>query len=207
MKIAVIGAGAGIGLASVNQALDKAYEVTALSTNIDNLPDRVGLTKVKGSATNPSDLKKVMVDADAVLITVGTKQKKRTTLFSEIANALIIVGQELRYTNPVLVITGFGAGNSKPYLNLFMKMVIRLFLKDQYNDKSLMERIITASDLNWEIVRPGMLGDGPATNNYYVFPVLHKGMKVGKINRADVADYLVREAALRENLHEFVTLT
>lgn len=207
MKIAIIGAGAGIGLESVNQALDKGYEVVALSTNINSLPDRVGLTKVQGSATRQSDLKRVIVNSDAVLITVGTKKKKNTTLFSEIAKALIAIGQELGYTNPVLIITGFGAGNSKPYLNLFMKTIIRLFLKDQYNDKSLMEQLIVASDLNWEIIRPGMLKDGPATNNYQTLPELQKGMKVGKINRADVADYLISEATLKKNLQKYVTLT
>jgi putative NADH-flavin reductase len=207
MKIAIIGAGAGIGLASVNQALDKGYEVIALSTNVSNLPERPGLTKVRGSATRPADLRKTIVDADAVLITVGAKKKKNTTLFSDIAKALIAVGQELGYKNPVLIITGFGAGNSKPYLSLFMKMVIRLFLKDQYSDKTYMEQLIAASNLNWEIVRPGMLGDGPATNNYQVLPVLKKGMKVGKINRADVADYLISEAASKKNLRKYVTLT
>lgn len=207
MKIAIIGAGAGIGLESVNQALDKGYEVVALSTHINNLPDRAGLTKVQGSATRQSDLKRAIVNSDAVLITVGTKKKKNTTLFSEIAKALITIGQELGYTNPVLIITGFGAGSSKPYLNLFMKTIIRLFLKDQYNDKSLMEQLITASDLNWEIIRPGMLKDGPATNNYRMLPELQKGMKVGKINRADVADYLISEASLKKNLRKYVTLT
>lgn len=207
MKIAIIGAGAGIGLESVNQALDKGHEVVALSTNINSLPDRKGLTKVQGSATRQSDLKRVIVNSDAVLITVGTKKKKNTTLFSEIAKALITVGQELGYTNPVLIITGFGAGNSKPYLHLFMKTIIRLFLKDQYNDKSLMEQLIATSDLNWEIIRPGMLKDGPATNNYRILPELQKGMKVGKINRADVADYLISEATLKKNLQKYVTLT
>lgn len=207
MKIAIIGAGAGIGLESVNQALDKGYEVIALSTNINNLPVRPGVTKVQGSATHQSDLKRVMINSDAVLITVGTKKKKNTTLFSEIAKTLIAVGQELGYTNPILIITGFGAGDSKPYLSLFMKTVIRLFLKDQYNDKSLMEQLIAASDLNWEIVRPGMLRDGPATNNYQVLTKLQKGMEVGKISRADVAAYLISEASLKKNLKKYVTLT
>jgi putative NADH-flavin reductase len=207
MKIAIIGAGAGIGLETVNQALNKGYNVVALSTNINKLPDHAALTKIQGSASRQSDLKRVMVDSDAVLITVGTKNKKKVTLFSEIAQALITVGQELGYRNPVLIITGFGAGDSKPYLNLFMKTVIRLFLKDQYKDKSLMEQLIAASGLNWEIVRPGMLADGQATNSYQVLSELQKGMKVGKIGRADVAAYLISEAALKKNLQKYITLT
>lgn len=207
MNVAIVGAGAGIGLEAVNQALGKGYNVIALSTNVSAIPDRPGLTKIKGSAANIADLKKVMMEADALLITVGTKKKKKTTLFSGIATALVAAGSELNYTKPVLVITGFGAGDSKPYLSFFMRAVISLFLKDQYKDKALMEEIIVDSSLNWEIIRPGMLGNEPLTEQYQILTSLKKGVRVGKINRADVAHYLLKEAVQKENLKKKITLT
>lgn len=207
MNIAIIGAGAGIGLEAVNQALVKGYNVTALSTNVSSIVDHPLITKIQGTAVNAEDLKKAMKGADALLITVGTKQKKNTTLFSSIAKALVIAATETNFNKPVLVITGFGAGDSKPYTGFFIRTVIRLLLKDQYLDKSIMEQIITASNINWEIIRPGMLGNGPATGQYQVLTNLQKGMKVGKINRADVAGYLIREAVQPVNLKSKVTLT
>jgi putative NADH-flavin reductase len=207
MNIAIVGAGAGVGLEAVHQALTNGHTVTALSTNIHGIADRPGLTKLQGSATIVADLKQVLADADAVLITVGTKKKKRTTLFSDIARALVVAAGEIQYTKPVLIITGFGSGDSKPYLGFFMSAVIRLFLKDQYADKTLMEQIITTSHINWEIVRPGMLGNKPFTGRYSISTSLQIGMKVGKINRADVAGYLLKEAVLKENLKKKVTLT
>lgn len=57
--------------------------------------------------------------ADAVLVTVGTKNKKATTLFSEIATTLIEICNELNFSSPVLVVTGFGAGESKGYLSFY----------------------------------------------------------------------------------------
>lgn len=197
MNIAIIGAGAGIGWEAVQQALHKGHQVTALSTNITQLPDHPNLVKIQGSATIVADLNRSIAHADAVLVTVGTKNKKRTTLFSEIARTLIDTG----YKKPVLIITGFGAGDSKPHLNLFMKTVIRLFLKDQYADKTLMEDMIMRSDLAWEIVRPGMLGNGPGTGQYTVTT----SFTPSKINRADVADYLVREAEMPKHLFQKVT--
>jgi putative NADH-flavin reductase len=207
MHIAIIGAGAGIGLESVKQALDKGHTITALSTNVHGIANRPGLTKITGSAANVSDLKNALAGTDAVLITVGTKKKKKTTLFSDIARALVVATSEIQYTQPVLIITGFGAGDSTPYLGFFMRTVIRLFLKDQYADKTLMEQIITASNINWEIVRPGMLGNKPSTGRYTIFTRLQAGMKVGKINRADVADYLLKEVVAKGNLKKKVTLT
>ena len=207
MTIAVIGAAAGVGRETVAIALAKGHHVLALSPHIDTLADHPGLTKLRGSATNLDDLQTAMRLADVLLITVGTKAKKGTTLFSEIANALILAGQQTGYQNPVLIITGFGAGNSKPYLNFFMKAMIRLFLNDQYQDKTLMEELIMRSPLNWEIIRPGMLTNQVDAAPYQLLTTLRRGMKVGKISRKEVASYLVDEAERRENLGKQVTLT
>ncbi|MCD0465111.1 NAD(P)-dependent oxidoreductase [Flavobacterium sp. ENC] len=207
MKIAVIGAGAGIGLQTVIQALQKGHTVTALSTNTSAMPDHELLTKINGSATTISDLKKAIKDSDAVLITVGTKNKKATTLFSDIAKALVTATAELKFLSPVLIITGFGSGESKKYLNFFMRTVIKLFLKEQYIDKTLMEEIIVNSAINWEIVRPGMLTNGPLITSCKSLPALEKGMKVGKISRAAVAHFLVNEAENKRYLMQFLTLT
>ncbi|MFP3594443.1 NAD(P)-dependent oxidoreductase [Chryseobacterium sp. SIMBA_038] len=207
MNIAIIGAGAGIGLESVNQALEKGHTVTALSTNTNHITDHHNLIKINGSATSSIDLKKAIKNSEAVLITVGTKNKKATTLFSDIARTLINVTDELNSSPPILVITGFGAGESKNYLSFFMRTVISLFLKDQYINKTEMEELITKSSLKWEIIRPGMLTNGSATSFYKVLSELKKGMKVGKISRADVAKFLIDEAENQRFIHQYVALT
>jgi putative NADH-flavin reductase len=207
MKISIIGAGAGVGLQSVLQALEKGHTVTALSTNTTALPDHILLTKINGSATSLADMKTALKGADAVLITIGTKNKKATTLFSDTAKVLIQATIELNFTAPILVITSFGAGKSGGYLSFFMRMVIKFFLKDQYADKTLMENMITKSPIKWEIVRPGMLTNGALTQTYKVLPTLFEGMKVGKISRADVAHFLINEAENPSMLHQYPSLT
>lgn len=207
MNIAIIGAGGGIGLESVTLALKKGHNVTALSTNMDKIPNHPNLIKINGSATSPTDLKKAIKDSDAALITVGTKNKKRTTLFSDIADTLVNVSNDLNFSSPVLVITGFGAGESKGYLSFFMRMVISLFLKDQYTNKTKMEEIITKSAVKWEIIRPGMLIDKEGTLTYKAISGLEKGMKVGKISRADVAHFLITEAEKPTRIYQYIALT
>lgn len=207
MKIAVIGSGAGIGLQAVTQALERGHQVTALSRNTSTIPDHQSLTKINGSATSVSDLKLAISEADAVLITVGTKHKKGVTLFSEIARSIIQATDELNFTNPVVTITGFGAGESSKYLSLFMRTVIRLFLKEQYRDKTLMEELIAKSVMKWEIVRPGMLTNGVLTKSYKILPKLEKGMKVGQISRSDVAHFLLAEAENPIMLYKYIAIT
>lgn len=207
MKMTIIGAGAGIGLQSVLQALAKGHSVTALSSDTATIPDHPLLTKINGSATSVADLKLAIKYADAVLITVGTKNKKATTLFSDIAKALITAADELNFSAPIITITGFGAGESKNYLSFFMRSVITLFLKEQYIDKTLMEELISKSTMNWEIVRPGMLTNGILTKSYKALPKLEKGMHVGKISRNAVADFLLNEAENPKYLKKYVALT
>jgi putative NADH-flavin reductase len=207
MNIAIIGAGAGIGLESVTLALKKGHNVTALSSNTNHIPDHPNLIKISGSATSSIDLTNAIKGSEAVLITVGTKNKKATTLFSDIAHTLVSVTGDLNFSSPVLVITGFGAGESKGYLSFFMRTVISLFLKDQYVNKTKMEEIITKSAVKWEIIRPGMLTDKEATSTYKAISGLQKGMKVGKISRADVAHFLITEAENPTRLYQYVALT
>ncbi|MBT1710994.1 NAD(P)H-binding protein [Fulvivirgaceae bacterium PWU5] len=208
MKIAIIGAAAGIGLEAVIQGLILGHHISALSTKTEAIPNHSRLTKVKGSATNVADLISAIRDTDAVLVTVGTKKKKGTTLFSEIAAALIEATEALDYKQPVIIITGFGSGASKPYLNLFLRTVIRLFLKDQYADKTIMENRIIASNMNWEIVRPTMLTNGPLNQQHYAVATQPAGnMKQTKVSRANVAYYLLDEAENQRHLGTCVAIT
>jgi len=206
MKIAIIGAAAGVGFEAVQQALRKGYHVTALSLNPDNLPHHSNLSKIKGSATNIADVAKAIIDTDAVLVTIGTKQKKGTTLFSSMAKVVTVVATELMYDKPILVISGFGVGASYPFASFFIKSVINLLLKDQYKDKTLMEEIFQGSRLNWEMVQPGQLSDGPLTSKYKLYPDLSKEMKVRKISRADLAHFLLSEAITPAYLNKKVVI-
>lgn len=207
MKIAVIGASAGIGAETVKSALKRGHSIRGLSRNITSLPEHTSLTKITGTALSAGDLKNAIAGTDAVIVTVGTKKKKGTTLFSNLAKTLSMVTSELDYKGPVIIVTGFGTGESARYLTFFLRLVINLFLKDQYKDKTRLEEIIAESPMNWEFVKPGMLTNGPLTSNYKAISKLFKGVKINKISRADVADYLVKEAEHPRYLHHHVVLT
>ena len=69
-----------------------------------------------------------------------------------------------------------------------------MLLKTIYEDKDREEVTIKASNADWLIVRPGMLTNGPRTGKYRVLNDL-SGVTAGKISRADVADFILRELA------------
>jgi uncharacterized protein YbjT (DUF2867 family) len=206
MKLTIIGASSGVGLLAVQQALSQGHHVTTLSRTIATLPEHPQLTKVVGSATVAADLRRVLPGADAVLITVGTAKKNASPLFTDTARALLEATAEAPLAAPMLVLTGFGAGASAHHLSWWMRLAIRWFMQPEYDNKTQLEELLAASSLRWEIVRPGMLTDGPLAP-YQVLTDLTPGMQVGRISRASVADFLLRQAQEPTLLGHYPALT
>lgn len=208
MNITIIGASAGVGLETVKRAIERNHKVTTLSRSGISVPANENLTTLKGSATNKEDLKKSLENAEAVIVALGTgKSMKATTLYSDFAKLLTEVQQEMNLQIPFIVLTGFGAGDSGAYNSFFMKLFFRFLLKDVYADKTIMEEIISKSKMKWEIVRPGLLKDKPLTEKYRLETELFKGINIGSINRADVADFMVKQAEKPTELYKYVSMS
>lgn len=209
MKITIIGASAGVGLSTTKRAIERGHQVTTLSRSEISLPKTDNLKMQIGNALRKEDLLQSIASADAVIIALGTgKNMKATTLYSDFAKLLVEVQKQTKTSIPFIILTGFGAGESKNYLNgFFMRMFFKFLLNKVYADKTLMEEIISKSDINWEIVRPGLLKDKPLTEKYRVEIKLFKGMKIGSINREDVADFMVKQVENPTELKKYPALS
>jgi putative NADH-flavin reductase len=194
MKISIIGASAGIGLEVTRLALQMEHEVSTLSRRVVPLPDHQKLRRVQGSATNPNHVRAAVEGADAILVTIGTKSPLATTMFSDSARILLQTIREMGSSPTLIVLTGFGAGDSWGYNSIPMKVLFTLFLKRAYVDKSEQERLIASGYSRWAMVRPGRLTNGAMTGRYRVLDNLVEGMRVGAISRADVAHFMVAQA-------------
>lgn len=207
MKIAVIGASAGVGLQVTRLALEKGHELATLSRRVVPLPDHVKLRRVQGSATSLNDVRVAVERADAILVTLGVKSPFATTVFSDSARLLLRVLQETGSSPTLILLTGFGTGDSWNYNSLPMKLLFTLLLKAVYADKSEQERVIASGYPRWEIVRPGRLTNGELTGRYRVLDNLVEGMRVGTISRADVAHFMVAQVENPTYLGKCVALT
>ena len=194
-RLAIIGASAGVGLECVRVALERGHHVTTLSRSPVPVPEHVALTRVQGSATLAADLRRALAGADAVLVCLGVGRKLSslgpTALFSDFGRELLRMQGELGET-PVLVLSGFGAGES--YLPPVASLMFKLVLARVYRDKTALEQQIEASRLRWVLVRPGVLTDGPSTRPARAQTDYLPGMKVGSISRRTVAEFMVEQA-------------
>ncbi|WP_159052230.1 NAD(P)-dependent oxidoreductase, partial [Streptomyces niveiscabiei] len=86
------------------------------------------------------------------------------------------------------------------------KTIYSTLLRNIYADKAASEQAIRSSALNWTLVYPTMLTDGPAQGTYLVGERLPmKGNPT--ISRADVADFLYKAAHDPEWIHRDAVLT
>jgi len=208
MNITIIGASGGIGLEAVKRGLNRNHYITTLSRSEIKLEENKSLKIIIGDATNKADLLNAIQNADAIIVTLGTvKNTKATNLFSDFAKLMVEINREHKINVPFLFVTGFGAGDSKNYVSCLIKLFLKYLLKDVYADKTKMEEIITESNMNWTVVRPGRLLDKALTEKYRIENKLYKGINIGGINRADVADFLIKQAENQTELKNYIGIS
>jgi putative NADH-flavin reductase len=202
MRIAIIGASRGIGAELLKAAIEEGHEVTALVRDPDALDISTPRLKViKGDILDPSSVAAalakpigtIIAGQDAICVCIGIPPtRKPVDVFSRgTQNILNAIGKESN--QKLILVTGIGAGESKGHGGFFYDRILNpLLLATNYADKDRAESIVKASNVEWLIVRPGFLTNGPRTGKYRAIENL-SGVTAGKISRADVADFILKQ--------------
>ena len=155
---------------------DVEYKASIFSVNYRNY----GLMPVFFVVTNDSDQPIALTEMKAELVTeYGVPESKAT-----------VIPFGLNSTVPDTTLTPEGA---RQRLKLGAKEKVLLFFGNIVRDAAAMEEVFRASQLDWTIVRPPRLTDKAYTGRYRVREghLPHFGFTV---SRADVADFMVRQA-------------
>ncbi|HVZ69497.1 MAG TPA: SDR family oxidoreductase [Rhizomicrobium sp.] len=190
MRIAIIGGSRGTGLATANEALARGHEVVIVSrTDPRLIEDRVRW--LAGDARDSTVLERAVEGCSATVTALGVTQTWRSTqLFSQAAVALIRAMQNAGLKRTVLV-TGLGAGDSRGHQGwLYDNVLFPIFLSRSYADKDRAEAIFQKSSLDWTIVRPGRLTNGPKKANMEAL-LSPETYRFGSISRSDVAAFIL----------------
>ena len=149
---------------------------------------------MRGDITSYEEVERAVAGHDAVVSTLGprTLLKRLPALVAGIRNitrAMKTLGlRRLVYTSAL------GVGESESDQNLVFRYLIRpVLLGRDYADHEENERAITESDLEWVIVRPARLVDRPRSGQYQVALRLAGTFPFGRIARADVADFILKQ--------------
>ena len=208
MNLLIIGATRGIGRQLVDQALASGHGVTALARHPERLAiEHERLRKVQGDILDAQSLSGAMAGQNAVCCAIGVKTPwEQPGVFAKGIERLLAAMKAVAVRRLVCV-TGIGAGDSRGHGGFFYDRVfLPLALKSIYADKDRQEALIRAADLDWTIVRPSILTNGPLTGRYRVLTDL-AGVTAGRISRADVAHFMLQEISANRYLRQTPLLT
>jgi len=203
MKLLIFGSTGGTGRELVNQALDQGHSITAYARNPAKIEDiqHPNLKVVRGNVLDPIAVKGAVAGQEAVFVTIGAGPA-RTTLREE-GTRNIIEAMHGTDVKRLICQSSLGVGDSRANLPFFTKyIVVGIFLKHAFADHERQEAVVRQSTLDWTIVRPPHLKDGPRMEDYrHGFPITDKRIK-SWISRADVADFMLKQLVDDKYLHQ-----
>jgi hypothetical protein len=147
----------------------------------------------------PADVNCALPGHDLVVVSLGNSQNpfammlgaRRTTPADvcEIGTRNIIAAMQTAGITRLLVVTAFGIGDTRERLPFAFKLFYRTVLREHMADKERQEALVKASALDWTLIQPVGLTDGPATKNWLADRTGQ--IRRQQISRADVAAFLV----------------
>lgn len=207
-RVLVLGATGGTGRAVVSQALARGDQVTVFVRHPERLTERSErLRVVTGSV--PEDaaaLGSAMAGQDAVISALGVGNSFRSGGLISRSVPAIVQAMRQQGVRRLVFTSAYGVGETFRDVPIVPRIFIRLLLRDIYADKQAGEQALRRSELDWTIVHPTTLADGPRTGRYRVGERLAlRGFP--RISRADVADFLLAQTDDRTFLRKGVLIS
>lgn len=192
MRIVVFGASGGTGREVVTQALAEGDEVVAVARAGSVIPD--GVEVVRAGFDEDGVIDEAVRAADVVVSALGPRKRGPTSVCTDgVGVAIAAMGRTGVRRLIVVSASGLPGEGDDPALRWLVKPILQRVLRHHYADLARMEEIVRASDLDWTIVRPPQLTDGPRTQRYR--RALDRHLSRGhRVARADLAAEILRAA-------------
>lgn len=198
MELAVFGATGRTGLSLVARALAHGWRVRAFVRTQAGarLPLPEGLSVVHGDSQRPADISATVRGTDGICCVFGPRPPYAEAfcapLTQRIVDAMTAEGRRR-----LVCVTGAMIGAMSENTSMALRMKGALFhrrLREIAADRAEQEAVVMASGLDWTLVKPPRLTDGPLTKSVHADPALPVGV-LSTISRQDLAEFVFRAAA------------
>ena len=160
MNIVVIGSTGRTGRLVLEEGIRRRHAMTAFTRRPGALADLAGLRMVvHGDGRNLEDIRRAISGQDAVISIVAPEGRGPTTVISDVARAELTAMREVGVRRIVTVSVSAIEGR-RPWILINL---VRWILRKPCADFARMEQLVAASALDWTIVRPPYLSNGPTT--------------------------------------------
>jgi putative NADH-flavin reductase len=196
LRVLIIGATGGTGRQLVQQALDQGHQVTAFVRKPKKLKmEHANLRIVQGDVLDYASVESAMQGQNAVVCALGHKRFFGPTTILSRGTENIMRAMKNCGVARLICESSLGVGDAVGRLGLlatllFVPLILPFYFWDRLRQESLIADNI---DIDWVIVRPATLTNGPAQGDY------RHGFKVGsyiwpgRISRADVAAFMLKQ--------------
>jgi uncharacterized protein YbjT (DUF2867 family) len=185
----VFGATGATGKLVIDQAIAAGHVVTAFVRSPDYKAPP-GVNVVTGSVLDAVAVTGAIRGHDAVFSGLGTKPWRHEDICSQ-GTAVIAAAMKQVGVRRLVVMSSQGVGDSE--IGGVAGSIAGALLRKSFRDKGVMEQALAATELDWTVLRPGMLTNGTARGTWRTGE--HREVIGGKIARADVAAFALRELA------------
>lgn len=207
MRIVVFGAGGRTGRLIVEQGLARGHEMVAAIRDPAGaaLPPQNGLRVVAADVLDAASVDSAIVGADAVISAVGSGGHTPVRTYSE-GGANIVTAMRRHGIVRIVAITSLGAGDdSTRFPNPAPARPSDERMRAVRTDMTAFEQALARTDLEWTVVRPAGLVDGPFDPS----PIVMRRGEVpahSRISRASVARLVLDEAESGRHADGFVAI-
>lgn len=209
MNVLVFGASGGTGRELVKLALAQRHRVTVFVRD----PHRFEITHANlavttGDVVDSARVEQAVRGQDAVMSALGSSRslKRHPALVEGVRN--VVKAMEDDGVRRLVYLSMLGVNDSSRQLGwLDRYVIVPLVLRNVVTDHAIEEGIITPSSLDWVIVRPPRLTNGPKTSRYRAGEDIKTGWMTASISRADVADFTLRQTIEEKYVHRAPAVT
>jgi putative NADH-flavin reductase len=193
--VLIVGATGGTGRQLVAQALERGHTVTVLVRTPAKLEiTHEHLQVLQGDVLDYASVEAAVRGQGAVISALGHKRYFGPTRILSEGTRNLLRAMEAQSVPRLICETSLGLGNSAGRMGLYYTLfVIPVILPFYFWDKARQERLIEASRVEWVIVRPGALTNGPKRTTYRHGHDIGSFVRTVRISRADVADFMLNQ--------------
>jgi putative NADH-flavin reductase len=207
MNIVIFGATGPLGRRITQTALADGHQVTAFVRTASRLDPHPQLQQVTGDVLDPASVAAAMPGHDAVISALGHSSPSAAGRSLYPGACHIISAMQTAGVSRLIWISSHGVGDARGRSGfVFERIFVPLRLRAEFADKERQEALVTASDLDWTIVRPARLTNGPATGRLRARARLQVTIR-DSISRADVAQFVIHELEHGQHLLTAPTVT
>jgi putative NADH-flavin reductase len=196
LRLLIIGATGGTGRQLVRQALEQGHEVTAFVRNPQRLKmEHTNLRIVQGDVLDYASVEAAMKGQNAVLCALGHKRLFGPTTILSRGTANIMRTMKNCGAARLICESSLGVGDAVgrlglPATLLFVPLILPFYFWDRVRQEALIANNI---DIDWVIVRPATLTNGPARGDYRHGFAVGSYIWLSRVSRADVADFMLKQ--------------